>query len=144
MVGRGGGSAAERADDDARLIAAEVSGQDVAVGGAVHQLAVGQPQVDAHRHAENLACLFCFADADLFGAAQRWLTAGQVEDADAIALLDQSRQRATTEDFQVIGVRPTATTSSLSTAVVIGCLRGAGFVTGRLVASAGYKPAPRG
>src|SRR5262249_36143696 len=51
MVGRGSGRTAERAYDDTGPVAAEGGPQDVAIGGAIHQFAVGQLQVDAQLHA---------------------------------------------------------------------------------------------
>ena len=105
VVGRGGRRAARGDDDDPGSVAAELGRQAEAVLGAIHQHAIGQFDVDSHLDAEVLPGGLGFALARLERAARRGLAARQVEDADAVALLDQLGERPAAEDFEVVRVR---------------------------------------
>ena len=105
MIGRRRRRAAERRDHHFRLQSAKLRRQAIAVLRAVHEHPVGQAEVDPHRHAEDLPRRFGLDFAGLVAAARRRLAAGQVDHADAIALLDELGERPAADDFKIVRVR---------------------------------------
>ena len=70
----------------------------------VHEHAVRQVEVDPHLHAEDAAGGLGFLLAFFEAAAGGGFAAGQVDDGDAVALVDELGEGAAAEDFQVVGV----------------------------------------
>ena len=80
---------------------------------AVEQPPVGQVERDADRRAQRFRRPPGLGQADFRARRQRRrLAVGQVNDAHPVALPGQLRQRAAAGDFDIVGMGPTASTST--------------------------------
>ncbi len=105
MIGRSGGRAPERGDDDFRLEFAKRGTQSESVVRMIHQHPIGQIQIDPNLHAQNFPCFFRFPLPGLDGSPRSRFAAGQVDNGNPISLQNQLCQSSATENFQIIGVR---------------------------------------
>src|SRR6185312_4907980 len=71
----------------------------------VEEAPVRQIEVHPHRRAEDLAGPSCLLEPDVgAGGEGCWLTVGEVDDSNPIALAGKSGQRAAAGDFHIVGM----------------------------------------
>lgn len=118
VVGRGQRRACAQADDQAGAILAKLLGQGHTRLKGVEQPAIGQVECHSDLHAQHLGRRAGFGQADFrAGRGRRRLAVGQIDNPHAVALLGQFGQRATTGNFHVVGMHPTAITSNFSSSM---------------------------